>query len=50
MANIATSAPTLEGAASTALPYGPAVKVLEPQELRDIVAEWLESTVRKNDV
>lgn len=41
------SAPTLEWAASTALAYGPAVEVLEPAELRVIVAEWLEATRRK---
>ncbi|MBL8061531.1 MAG: YafY family transcriptional regulator [Anaerolineales bacterium] len=39
--------PTLEWAASTALAYGPAVEVLEPQELRIMVAEWLEATARK---
>lgn len=39
--------PTLEWAASTALAYGPAVEVLEPQELRAIVGEWLDATVRK---
>jgi predicted DNA-binding transcriptional regulator YafY len=41
------SAPTLEWAASTALAYGPAVEVLEPPALRVMVAEWLETTVRK---
>lgn len=41
------SAPTLEWAASTALAYGPAVEVLEPRELRGLVTEWLETTVRK---
>ncbi|MBI2333249.1 MAG: YafY family transcriptional regulator [Chloroflexi bacterium] len=39
--------PTLEWAASTALMYGPAVEVLEPPELRMMVAEWLEVTARK---
>ena len=33
-------APDLEWAASTALAYGPAVEVLEPPELRQMVAEW----------
>jgi predicted DNA-binding transcriptional regulator YafY len=41
------SAPTLEWAASTALTYGPAVEVLEPPELRLLVADWLEATARK---
>ncbi len=36
------SAPALEWAASTALAYGPAVEVLEPPELRRMVAEWLQ--------
>ena len=39
--------PTLEWAASTTLAYGPAVEVLEPLELRAIVAEWLNATMRK---
>jgi predicted DNA-binding transcriptional regulator YafY len=39
--------PTLEWAASTTLSYGPAVEVLEPHELRVMVAEWLEATARK---
>jgi predicted DNA-binding transcriptional regulator YafY len=33
-------APDLEWAASTALAYGPAVEVLDPPELRGMVAEW----------
>ena len=41
------AAPTLEWAASTTLAYGPAVEVLEPQALREMVAEWLEATGRK---
>lgn len=41
------SAPTLEWAASTALAYGPAVEVLEPPELRQLVAEWLDMMKRK---
>lgn len=40
-------APTLEWAASSALMYGPAVEVLEPTELRTMVAEWLEETKSK---
>ena len=39
--------PTLEWAAGTTLAYGPAVEVLEPLELRAIVAEWLNATMRK---
>ena len=39
--------PTLEWAASTTLAYGPAVEVLEPPELRVIVAEWLDAARRK---
>ena len=39
--------PTLEWAASTALAYGPAVEVLDPPELRIMIAEWLDSTVQK---
>jgi len=39
--------PSLEWAASTTLAYGPAVEVLEPPELRVMVAEWLEATARK---
>jgi predicted DNA-binding transcriptional regulator YafY len=41
------SAPTLEWAASTALAYGPAVEVLEPPELRRMLAEWLDVMKRK---
>jgi len=39
--------PTLEWAASTALGYGPAVEVLEPPELRSMVANWLDVARRK---
>jgi predicted DNA-binding transcriptional regulator YafY len=39
--------PTLEWAASTALSYGPTVEVLEPPELRAMVAEWLNAMARK---
>ena len=39
--------PTLEWAASTTLAYGPAVEVLQPPELRVMVAEWLDTTMRK---
>jgi predicted DNA-binding transcriptional regulator YafY len=41
------SAPALEWAASTTLAYGPAVEVLEPPELRHMIAEWLQVTARK---
>ncbi|MEW6241649.1 MAG: YafY family protein [Chloroflexota bacterium] len=41
------TAPTLEWAASTTLAYGPAVEVMEPADLRVMVAEWLEATARK---
>ena len=40
------AAPALEWAASTTLAYGPAVEVLEPPELRVMVAAWLEATAR----
>lgn len=39
--------PTLEWVASSALAYGPAVEVLEPPELRTMMAEWLNVTARK---
>ena len=39
--------PTLEWAASSALAYGPAVEVLEPPELRTMVADWLKVTAQK---
>jgi predicted DNA-binding transcriptional regulator YafY len=39
--------PTLEWAASTTLAYGPAVEVLEPPELRGMVAQWLDAARRK---
>ena len=39
--------PTLEWAASTALAYGPAVEVLEPPELRLMVADWVRATASK---
>jgi predicted DNA-binding transcriptional regulator YafY len=41
------STPALEWAASTTLAYGPAVEVLEPPELRVMVAEWIDATGRK---
>lgn len=44
---VAFSAPTLEWAASTALAYGPAVEVLDPPELRQLAAEWLDVMKRK---
>jgi predicted DNA-binding transcriptional regulator YafY len=40
------SSPTLEWAASTTLAYGPAVEALEPFELREMVADWIESMAR----
>ena len=40
-------APTLEWAASTMLAFGPIVEVLEPAELRQIVAEWASQVVDK---
>lgn len=40
-------APTLEWAASTTLAYGPAVEVLEPPELRLMVADWIKATAQK---
>lgn len=40
-------APTLEWAASTALAYGPIVEVLEPPELRQMVAEWTSALAEK---
>jgi predicted DNA-binding transcriptional regulator YafY len=40
-------APTLEWAASTALAFGPAVEVLEPPELRVLVAEWVVAIGKK---
>jgi len=39
--------PTLEWAASTTLAYGPAVEVLEPPELRRLVAEWIKVAAEK---
>jgi predicted DNA-binding transcriptional regulator YafY len=44
---VSFSAPALEWAASTVLAYGPAVEVLEPPELRRMVAEWLDIAKRK---
>jgi predicted DNA-binding transcriptional regulator YafY len=41
------SAPSLEWAASTVLAYGPAAEVLQPLELRSMVAHWLEETAEK---
>jgi predicted DNA-binding transcriptional regulator YafY len=40
-------APTLEWAASTTLAYGPAVEVMEPLELRTMVAAWIAAAARK---
>jgi predicted DNA-binding transcriptional regulator YafY len=41
------SAPTLEWAASSALAYGTAVEVIEPPELRRMVAEWIDEIKKK---
>jgi predicted DNA-binding transcriptional regulator YafY len=41
------SAPTLEWAASTALAYGPAVEAIDPPELRQMMAEWLDAMKEK---
>ena len=41
------SAPTLEWAASSALAYGAAVEVIEPPELRRMVAAWIDEVRRK---
>jgi predicted DNA-binding transcriptional regulator YafY len=46
-AEVTFLSPGLEWAASTTLAYGPAVEVLEPPELRVMVAEWLEAIARK---
>lgn len=40
-------APTMEWAASTCLAYGPAVEVVEPDELRQVVLEWILEISRK---
>ncbi len=37
--------PTLEWAASTALMYGPAVEILEPPALRQLVADWVATLI-----
>jgi predicted DNA-binding transcriptional regulator YafY len=44
---VSLASPTLEWAASTALAYGPAVEVLEPPELRQMVAEWAAGVANK---
>jgi len=44
---VSFSAPALEWAASTVLAYGPAVEVLEPPELRRMVAAWIDEVRRK---
>ncbi len=40
------SAPEVNGAASNVLAYGPAVTVLEPTEVRQLVKEWAQATVK----
>jgi predicted DNA-binding transcriptional regulator YafY len=42
------SAPSLEWAASTALMFGPAVEVLDPPELRRMVAQWAALVVEQH--
>jgi predicted DNA-binding transcriptional regulator YafY len=44
---VSVTSPTLEWAASTALAYGPVVEVLEPPELRQIVANWASEVADK---
>ena len=39
--------PDLNWAASTAMAYGPLVKVLEPPELQELVREWAQATADK---
>ena len=39
--------PDMNWAASTAMAYGPLVKVLEPPELQELVREWAQATVDK---
>lgn len=41
------SAPALEWAASTALAYGPVVEAIDPPELRQMLAEWLDRMRKK---
>lgn len=43
------STPTLQWAASTALAYGPIVEVIEPAELRSLLADWSAQIARKYD-
>ena len=46
---VTQAVPDLEWAASTALAYGPIVEVLEPAELRQMVAERAAAIVRQYD-
>ncbi|MBN2149654.1 MAG: YafY family transcriptional regulator [Anaerolineales bacterium] len=46
---VGSNAPELVWAASTALAYGPDVEVLEPPELRQMVAEWAIAIARRYD-
>ena len=39
------SAPDKNWAVSNVLAYGPAVEVIEPQEIRELVAEWAQATL-----
>lgn len=44
---VSLSVPDINWAASTALAYGPLVEVLEPPELRNMVAEWAQAVAKK---
>lgn len=44
---VCLSVPDAAWGASTALAYGPAVTVIEPEEVRKTVAEWARETMRK---
>ena len=46
---VAFSAPDMPAAASNALAYGPAVTVLEPPEVCQMVKEWAQATTRLYD-
>jgi predicted DNA-binding transcriptional regulator YafY len=43
---VVTSAPDLNWAASTILAYGPAVEVLDPPELRQLLRDWTQAILR----
>jgi predicted DNA-binding transcriptional regulator YafY len=44
---VTMSVPDLNWAAATALAYGPSVTILEPEALRQMVAEWAQAIVEK---